>query len=215
MATIGAEIIASTDENLCIEWGVAERPHPLEHVSGDTYFVTASPTGALVAAIDGIGHGADAEIAAQLAADCISKNATEPLPSIIRKCHEGMRGSRGAVISLAHINALQDTVTWIGVGNVDGVIISSQRDARTPTGSLPLRGGVVGGRLPTLQTSGVKLVPGDLIVFATDGVGSSYSDSVSSAGNPQQIAERILDQHAKDNDDALVLVIRYLGGSGA
>ena len=65
------------------------------------------------------------------------------------------------------------------------------------------------------QLLGLQLVPGDLIIFATDGVSSSYSDSISSAGNPQQIAERILDQHAKDNDDALVLVIRYLGAPRA
>jgi serine phosphatase RsbU (regulator of sigma subunit) len=199
------------DQRVCIEWGVAERAHPREQVSGDSYFVHASPERCLFAAVDGIGHGEEAEKAAKAAISSVEANMLEPLPTIIRKCHEDLRRSRGVVLSLASIDIEQNVLNWIGVGNVDGVVISGHHEIRLATGSLPLRGGVVGGRLPSLHVSSIPISHGDLVIFATDGISHAYSESVSSSGTAQQIADRIMTRFYKSCDDALVLVARYIG----
>ena len=45
-----------------------------------------------------------------------------------------------------------------------------------------------------------------------DGIGSGFTRGAEPRATPQQIAERILAEHGKGTDDALVLVARYLGG---
>jgi hypothetical protein len=48
------------------------------------------------------------------------------------------------------------------------------------------------------------------MVLATDGIESRFADAITQGGSAQTIADRILAQHAKAADDALVVVIRYL-----
>jgi phosphoserine phosphatase RsbX len=54
-------------------------------------------------------------------------------------------------------------------------------------------------------------VRGDVVVLATDGVGATFADSLDISGSPRAISERILAEHSKPLDDALVVAVRYLG----
>jgi negative regulator of sigma-B (phosphoserine phosphatase) len=56
-------------------------------------------------------------------------------------------------------------------------------------------------------------MPGDLLVFATDGIQAGFDEAIRTIGTPQQIAEGILSRHARQVDDALVLAVRYAGKS--
>jgi negative regulator of sigma-B (phosphoserine phosphatase) len=47
--------------------------------------------------------------------------------------------------------------------------------------------------------------------MATDGIDTSFEAEIHLNEKPQQMADRILSEHFKGNDDALVLVARYLG----
>ena len=55
----------------------------------------------------------------------------------------------------------------------------------------------------------VPVAPGDLLVFATDGVQPGFETDVSPAEAVQSCADRILARHVKPNDDALVLAARF------
>ena len=59
--------------------------------------------------------------------------------------------------------------------------------------------------------STVALEPGDAVALATDGVAADYSVSLESGVPAQQLAERVLEKHGKGTDDALAVVVRYLG----
>jgi negative regulator of sigma-B (phosphoserine phosphatase) len=72
---------------------------------------------------------------------------------------------------------------------------------------------VVGAQLPQLQGAILSVSPGDTLIFATDGVRSDFARDVLADDPPQRTADRILAQYSKGNDDALVLVARYLGGA--
>ena len=74
------------------------------------------------------------------------------------------------------------------------------------------KGGVVGYNLPSVRVTSAALEPGDLLVLATDGVGSGFAEALAPGGGAQQIADRILAEHGKPADDALVVVVRYRPG---
>ena len=76
---------------------------------------------------------------------------------------------------------------------------------------LLLRGGVVGSQLPVLQAAVLPIAKGDTLVFVTDGIRGEFVEGLSALESPQRAADRILKQHGRGNDDALVLVVRIIG----
>jgi hypothetical protein len=189
-----------------VELGIAE--WRLAPQSGDTYATQTFPGGVLVAVIDGVGHGADAATAAKIAESVLTSHPDEELSHLASLCHEALKGTRGAVASLASVRAGQ-IMAWLGVGNVDGALVA--RRASRPTRLLATRGGVLGHNLPPLRADALRIVPGDTLVFATDGVDSSKLAALDPVASPQANAERIMAMGRKGNDDALVLVARYGG----
>jgi negative regulator of sigma-B (phosphoserine phosphatase) len=193
-----------------IEWGIASSAIPGQSESGDRYVVHPYPNGVMVAAIDGLGHGQEAARAADLAATILTKHAQESMIALIKRCHAQLRETRGVVMSLAVINAIEGDLTWMGVGNVEGVVVRAAASANPRQESLLLRSGMLGGQLPSLYASIIPIMRGDTLILVTDGIHSNFSDGVSVSDRPQLIAERILAEYSKGSDDALVLVARYL-----
>jgi len=197
-----------------IEWAVAELVLPGQTESGDRCLVTPTPDGALVAVVDGLGHGAEAADAAKAALRSLERHAHEPILPLIRNCHRSLAGTRGVVMSVAVFDARAETVTWVGVGNVEGVLLRAQATTILGRESLLLRGGVVGVHLPALAAAILPVTRGDALIFATDGIRSDFVVRPLPADDePQQLADDILAKWGTRTDDALVLVARYLGSA--
>jgi negative regulator of sigma-B (phosphoserine phosphatase) len=194
-----------------VEYGLAKHAHVGEGESGDLHMVCCNENGVLIAVIDGVGHGEEAAEVAKTAAALLRSSADEAVISLVERCHEKLRGTRGAVLSLAFISPEQNMMTWIGVGNVQGVLVRADTKRGNAQESLLLRAGVVGSKLPALQASVLPVSRGDAIVFATDGIQSDFSTTLSARENPQRAADRILSHFRSGNDDALVLVARLTG----
>jgi serine phosphatase RsbU (regulator of sigma subunit) len=195
-----------------IDWGVATRSSPGEAQSGDRHVVATSPDVVLVAAIDGLGHGPEAALAAGLAAATLEHHAQEPVASLVERCHERLASTRGVVMSLAAFDPRASTMTWLGVGNVAGVLLRADPETLPRGEWLLLRGGLVGFKLPPLRSATFRISSGDTLCFATDGIRADFAEELSVHGAPQRIADRILARCAKGTDDALVLVARYRSG---
>ncbi len=176
---------------------------------GDLNLVAYFAGGVLVAVMDGAGHGAEAAQAARTAQDILSNRPDAPLPALIRQCHDGLRTMRGVVMSLASFDTRERTMTWAGVGNVEGRLLP--RDAHCAPRRLLLSAGMLGHRLATVTPSAVQVNPGDTLILATDGVRESFDRRLCLNRSPQKIADDILAQDALQTDDALVLVARFLG----
>src|SRR5438477_9323393 len=189
-----------------IDWAVAARALPGEKRSGDLHLVEPFPAGVLVAAVDGLGHGDEAAQAAQIAVDTLIQNAHEPPLFLVRRCHERLMTTRGVAMSVAAISGEGHTMSWLGVGNVEGSLFRRSAGSRPSRESLLLRGGVVGYQLPKLLPSVVPVDPGDTLVFVTDGIGGYPLDGPWTTEQPARIAEDILARFARGTDDALVLV---------
>jgi serine/threonine protein phosphatase PrpC len=183
-------------------------------VSGDAHVVAAFPGGALVALIDGLGHGPEAAEAARAAAHVLEAFAADPVPLLLTRCHEALRRTRGAVMSLASFDAAGSSMTWAGVGNVEALLLRGgagpAREGLTP------RGGVVGYQFPPPRATVVPVAPGDTLVMATDGIRSEFVAglaALASKGGPRELADSIFARHARVSDDALVVVARYRGAA--
>ena len=194
-----------------IDWGVVTMPMVGHPESGDHHLVKEVPEGSLLAVVDGLGHGEEAAEAAKQAIAALEAFAHESIIALLKRCNEQVRNTRGVVMSLALINVREETLTWLGVGNVEGVLLRADAGAKPSRESILLRGGLLGYQLPPLHASVVTLSRGDTLIFATDGIHTGFAEGVNIKEPAQQIAEKICKRHHKGTDDALVLVARYLG----
>jgi hypothetical protein len=191
-----------------LEWAVASVALPGEVQSGDRHLVAPRESGALLAAIDGLGHGDRAALAAESAVSALHAHTEEPVLRLVGLCHEALRRTRGAVMSLVSLDARTGSMTWVGVGNVEAVLIRRDPHASPARESLAVRGGIVGVRLPPLHAYVLPANTGDTIVLATDGVRSTFAESIRPLEPAERLADRVLAGYASGTDDALVLVAK-------
>lgn len=196
-----------------MEYGVSARPLPGETESGDLHLIQPFEDGMLIAVVDGVGHGSPAAAAARAAVSTLQTHAGEHVAALMRRCHERLKSTRGAVMSLASFNGIENTMTWAGVGNIEGWMLRSPCSQNPQREILLKRCGVAGYRLPPLQADSIPVRPGDLLILATDGIRLDFAGDFDPGGSPESIADSICSRHSKGTDDGLVLVARYLGWS--
>jgi len=184
---------------------------PGETLSGDLHLVRPVDQGALIAVADGLGHGKAAADAARLALAVVEECGSDPLVRVLERCSQRLRQTRGVVMSLALLNALDNTMEWLGVGNVEGLLVRSTADGKRTNESLMLSPGVLGARLPPLRTAALKVAPGDTLIFATDGIRHGFGAEMSFFATPDKTAQAILARDFLGTDDALVLIATYQG----
>ena len=198
-----------------IEWAVAGRPMPGEDTSGDEAIaVDLGGRAALFGVIDGLGHGPAAASAAQRAAQVIAGQPALTLPALVDACHRELADTRGAAMTLACIDFERDSLQWLGVGNVTAARVSRAANGVANSAFARLTSGIVGFRLPPIPTpEPLEMRPGHLLVVASDGVAENHLDAVDFAASAKAIANRILGEHTRVIDDALVLVARHRGAT--
>ncbi len=205
-----SEILTAPAQIAC---GVSSRLMPGQTLNGDLHLVKPFPGGALIAVVDGLGHGQEAAAAAAVAVSILRNHPDEPLATLVQRCHQALTETRGAVMTLATLNWPEGRLTWLGVGNVEAAVLLHTGDgAKGPwVRTLVLSNGVVGHRLPSLKPGTVPLSPKDSLILATDGVAPRFMEGVVGSDAPQRIADRILAKYFKGTDDGLALVVRYVG----
>ncbi|MDH4138225.1 MAG: SpoIIE family protein phosphatase [Anaerolineae bacterium] len=189
-----------------MEFGIVQRPKSGRNISGDAYLVKEEEEATLICLVDGLGSGEAAAEAAQAAIRCVEVSSTLPLSDIMAKCHQALRGTRGAVMALLRVSLAERTITYVGVGNI-GIHVRSTALVKPIS-----RNGIVGYRLPSLQEFTYPYTPGDLFVLHTDGISSrlTLDDTLwtEEAQDVQTLANAIDRSFGKENDDVTVLVAR-------
>jgi hypothetical protein len=196
-----------------IEWAVRGQPISGELESGDLHLVAEFAGGALLGLIDGLGHGREAAIAARAAQAVLGAHPYRSLPTLIQDCHQALRSTRGAVLSLASIDTRRDMLCWGGVGNVEAVLNRADASMAPRHERILLRSGVVGYQLPPLRAMELPIFPGDVLIFASDGLRHDFAEEPPARLNPAEHADYLIRTYGKDSDDALVLVARYRGAA--
>jgi len=194
-----------------LEWGVASRALPGEAESGDAFVVQRTQGGMLVGVVDALGHGDGAAATARVAAETLRMHASEPIQLLVRRCHDALLGTRGTVMSVAVFDRTEGTMAWLGVGDIEGVLVFADPGVVPTHVVLTTLGGTVGGRLPSIRPWVIPVSPGDTLIFTTDGIRSGLATGAAIAGSVQRLADQILERGFKGTDDALVLVARVRG----
>jgi hypothetical protein len=191
---------------LLLDIGIAEMPSPGEVHSGDRWFLQQSDGHALLGIIDGLGHGEEAGLAAEAAQAALAGAMPRSLAALLRGCHDQLRDTRGAALTLMSFDAAASRLEWIGVGNVVAVLMHPEPTGRLCSKELYVHSGVAGKQLPAVVASSTRMVRGDMVVAATDGVHYSFIEGIRRIEPPQQLAERLLRRYSTGRDDALVVV---------
>lgn len=205
----------TTNSPRLVDWAVAQKAAPGQTVSGDLHLVQPHERGVLLAAVDGLGHGPEASLAATAAVEALGRQPGDSVHALTKRCHEALLHTRGVVMTLATFDAADRTITWCGVGNVEARLFRHDPGAASTPESALLRGGTVGSHLPVLYASVIPVNPGDVLILVSDGIRPEYEHDVPFKSPPQRIADQIMQKYFKGTDDALVLVARFEGTNHA
>lgn len=145
-------------------------------------------------------------------ADVLKRAPEQRLEVLVQLCHRVLGGTRGAAMTLARIDFEDSKLSWTGIGNVTANLVAKTASGVQVRSSARLAAGIVGYRIPDItpaQTVPIRI--GDLLVIASDGITDDHLDHIDFAASAAVIAEHILDKHAKESDDAMVLTARHRG----
>jgi anti-sigma regulatory factor (Ser/Thr protein kinase)/serine/threonine protein phosphatase PrpC len=211
-----------------LAFGAATRARRGAGMNGDAFVIKRWSNGALVAVIDGLGHGQFAQQAAHTARHYVERHYDQPLDTIFRGAARACRSTRGAVMALARFDfglriancGLEEcdprsaiTLSFASVGNVEARMLAAPaalRNAQSASGFV-VRRGVLGLSAPSPVVTGQQWDPRALLVLHSDGLRAHWrwEEFAHLAQQPAStIAQRLLDALAKDDDDATVVVVR-------
>lgn len=175
-------------------------------LNGDLSSVIESGDTITIALIDGSGHGANAHLAAQRAAECLDTNRALPLAEVMTKLDAALCGTAGAAIAILKINKASFTAQFCGIGNV--------RTSRVKGANWRgiSRDGVLGSRLPRLKIYELELARGDVFFMCTDGFPDYESRKYVTQNThrePSALMDGLFKEHGKlydDNGAVLIMV---------
>ena len=160
-----------------------------------------------IALIDVLGHGSVARKIALSAQDYLEENYKSMLIELMNGLHQHLKGTRGAVVAMCHLDILTGELTYVGMGNITVRIFSVKPTRLTP------KDGIVGYKMTNPRIINIKLHPKDIILMYSDGI-KEHFDIFECAGllkeDAQDIAIGILTQFGKKNDDESCVVLKYL-----
>ncbi|UFS69755.1 SpoIIE family protein phosphatase [Geomonas sp. RF6] len=186
-----------------LHFSVMSRPMPGEDVNGDSWFIKHMSHSVTFGVIDALGHGHDAYLTSLAALEAVEENYREPLELLIKRCHDRLRGTRGAAMSVCHVDYLQKRMRHVGIGNVETRIFCSDRNIRPFCFN-----GTLGMRMESFRVIDYPYHEGELIVMYSDGITGRFENDTGRICllSPQEIANWIFQNFIREHDDATILV---------
>jgi phosphoserine phosphatase RsbX len=170
-----------------------------ESANGDRPFHRQDPADRhLIAVIDGLGHGPDAELASLAGLRFLDEVPLDTdMAELMPALHERMRGTRGAAGTVCIIDGFQLAVC--SVGNVE---------LRPVRADIPLisSAGILGVRVQKFRICKATLASACRLVIFSDGLTNPTSISEFQRASPQLACDGLLLRHRRTYDDATVLI---------
>ena len=126
-------------------------------------------TGCMVIMADGLGHGPHAAEAADEAVRIFHAHCSDPPANLITRMHDALKKTRGAAAAIAEVRTLAGTLTYAGVGNISGNIMSD-----TLSRSLVSHNGTVGTLMARVQEFKAEWPKDGVLVMYSDGLLSRW-----------------------------------------
>lgn len=179
---------------------------PGEPVCGDAWAWTTHGDWWSVLVADGLGHGPDAARAANEAVRIFRERAATPAADIVDAMHAALRPTRGAAIAIAEVRPAERAVTFTGVGNIGGVLLSGG----TPR-NMVSHPGIVGHECRKIQTFAYPWGEGTVVVLYSDGLQSRWTlDRYPGlrVSDPALLAAVLYRDFSRGRDDVTVVASR-------
>ena len=182
--------------------GGFSRPYKGLSICGDSFVIEELEGATLAAVIDGLGHGYESWVAASTAVEVIRGSIDLPVHTIVQRCHQELRPTRGAAVGLMKIDK-DGKGEFCGIGNIEVQALNGAPP------SVFCLAGIVGHNLRTSKVMPVSMKPGDIYCLMSDGVSTRGNLKACLPGAPETVARRIVEHWGKDHDDATALVLAY------
>jgi anti-sigma regulatory factor (Ser/Thr protein kinase)/serine/threonine protein phosphatase PrpC len=184
--------------------GAVSRAKPGEDFNGDAYLILhLNEYTSLIAVMDGLGHGREAFIASQLAREKLMLIQDHSPGNCISYLHDTLKGTRGATVGIALIDSKNKKLSYSGIGNIEAGIFTNNKKI-----NLMSYGGIVGHNMRTPRVFQYDFQKGDCLCMFSDGIIARWqNEEINWKEHPQKIAEMILSQYSRINDDASILII--------
>jgi hypothetical protein len=208
-----APIQVQQSQTSVVEWAVGKRAKDVDQLSSLTAVVKSTPSGFLIAVIDATQDGKPGNFAARAAAEIFDGYTHHSLVDLFNRADRCAKETGGCSISAAIFNTSYHTATWFGVGNVQGYLQHRSPAANPRYSWLKLQQGFVGDNQFQIRESTQPVKFGDVVILATSGIRPEFSGALPIEGKPRVVADSLLASFAREDDDALMLVTRYLGGT--
>jgi negative regulator of sigma-B (phosphoserine phosphatase) len=182
--------------------GGFSRPYKGLSVCGDSFVVEERAGTTLTAVVDGLGHGYESSVAAERASAIIREIADQSVESILRRCHQELRATRGAALGLLKVDET-GAGEFCGIGNIEVQALSGAAP------SVFCLAGIVGHNMRSSKVMSVKMKPGDIYCLMSDGVSIRGNLKSCLPGPPEEVARRIVEHWGRDHDDATALIVGF------
>jgi anti-sigma regulatory factor (Ser/Thr protein kinase) len=209
LAHVGARTANHADT--VVEIGAINVPYPGEEVSGDAWAFDVSPRRIRLIVADGLGHGIFAAEASAAAIEFVNDERSPDPLAVVQNAHARLRSTRGGAIAIVDIDVAGRSLTFAGVGNVAGSIISPAQLRR----QMVSINGTLGQEVRNPRQYQYPAEPGALVILHSDGLSTHWSlDKYPGLfqRHPSVIAGVLFRDFRRTRDDATVVVARI--GSG-
>ena len=189
-------------------WGAICRPAPGETICGDAWRIAERDDTLTIMLVDGLGHGPLAANASDEALAAFDVDPFVPLTTLTQRADAKMRGTRGAAMAAAQINARSKTLKYIGVGNIAG---HQRLDGEEKGRGLVSHNGTLGVQIRKLQEFDYPFPDQALLVMHSDGLQSRWSlekYAGLSRQHPAVIAGVLYRDYTRGRDDVTVAAVR-------
>ena len=184
--------------------------YPGERRCGDAVAVRSGDGVCLYMLCDGLGHGAKAAQAADVAKRAfLAAQGSDPA-TILQTIGEKLVGTRGAVGAVIAIDHSAKRLNYAAIGNISTFVWQDRQVHR-----LAVRDGLLGGRSATPHSETIALAEDAVVVMHSDGLatmrGLDQRTPLFLRSAPV-IAGRLLSQTERKRDDASIVVARLQSG---
>lgn len=187
-------------------FGAVTVPLKGETANGDAYGSRERADGWTAIVADGLGHGPEAAKASEEALRLFRRHHDASPSAILSAIHAGLSHTRGGAISVARYSRETGILTFAGIGNVMGAVVSGPVTKRTVS-----LAGTAGHAARRIQDFEYPMRPDDVFVLCSDGIATGWSlDAFPgiAGAHPTLVAGLIYRDFARARDDATVLVVR-------
>jgi len=183
--------------------------HPGETLCGDAWTHRLDDGLLTILVADGLGHGLHANEAATEAVRTLSEGRVHSPEEFVIAIHQALTHTRGAAVAVAQVDRRNNAVTFAGLGNVAGAVVSASGTRRNMVSS----NGTAGHAARQIRSYAYPMEAGASLEMHSDGI-SSNRPAVASAGlwsvDPAVAAAVLYRDGFRGRDDATVVVVRRL-----